>query len=157
MQRTPLIRKLRNTRQPVRIAAAVVVVLAVTVLASLAMPAIERQMDRWGLLPRPESFTELSLTQAHDLPEIYKPGEEHQVAFTLHSQENATTAYGYDVTVSNTKGKTVAKLDRGILTLKANETKEVWIRAALADGGAQIYVSIILSNGQSVGYWLERM
>jgi hypothetical protein len=131
-------------------------ILIVIAWAAFAMPSIERQLDRWGLLPRQEQLTELSITRTQDLPKTYTPDGNHQIAFTLHNLEGHTTTYEYAVTFRTADGKTVSTLDRGVLTLKKDETKAVWLQTQLPDAGKHAYIHVTLSNSQSIGYWLER-
>jgi hypothetical protein len=120
------------------------------------MTPLERQLNRWGLLPRHEQLTELYIRNGSRQAGAYKPGQVHTVAFEVRNLEAETKTYSYAITVSDADGRAILNLKEGDLTIKQGETRRVNMRTTLQDIGEVVYISIGLSNGQAVGYWLEK-
>jgi hypothetical protein len=127
----------------------------VTVVLALAMPAIERQLNRWQLLPQHEQLTELSL-DSMQLPTSYQIGHDQTMRFTIHNRTNSAATYTYVITETNPAGTRKAQLATGSVTVAAHSTVTTAQTILPADLGKRVHVNLQLNTGLSVGYWTER-
>jgi len=123
------------------------------VLLTVTMPAIERQLDRWGLLPKAQPLTELYLP-AGRAPDDYSPGRSSTVTFTIHNLQGMTVTHRYVVTAEGSGQK--QKLAEGTVTLQNNETRTIHASVTVPDVGKQAHISVSLAGGPQISYWAER-
>jgi hypothetical protein len=126
-----------------------------TIILALSMPVIERQLNRWQLLPQHEQLTELSLDAAQ-LPTSYQVGRDQTVRFTIYNRTNSTITYRFVISETNPSGTRKAQLGTGSVTVAANGSITTEETIVPADLGKRVHINLALDNGQNVGYWMER-
>ena len=137
-------------------AAAALSVAFVIALLAVSMPAIERQLNRWQLLPQHQQLTELALDNPAQLPKTYSLGQDHAVQFVVHNRSTQDVTYSYTITENNPAGNRHAQLGSGSVQVPANSTVHVSKVVVPADLGVRVHLAVQLDNGLSVGYWVER-
>ncbi|MDB5184820.1 MAG: hypothetical protein JWN38_628 [Candidatus Saccharibacteria bacterium] len=145
---------LKNKRTIAGIVIAVVVVLAIGGIANAS--SIKNQLNDWKLLPQPERLTELYFTDHLNLPASYMPGTPQTVLFSVHNLEGHRQTYTYTVTQTRDDGKQVAQSAREQLTLNEGATKATKVVVVPVDMGARCKISVALSTGEAISYWVTR-
>ena len=123
----------QNIWQLLRYVLSAVVVLLSVILLALAMPHLENQLNRWGLLPRHEQMTELYVSDPKKLPKTYAPGKNHTVVFTVRNLEGRTTGYAYTLTASKFNHRVI--IGEGSVALKQNESRKIRLTTNFEDTG----------------------
>jgi hypothetical protein len=134
------------------------VLVSVIVIAGLAlsMPAIERQLNRWQLLPQHEQLIELSLDDPEQLAKTYQPGQDQTVRFTVGNRTNNNANYTYTITETDVMGERTVQLAADTAIVAAGDLAATAKHITLADLDKRVYIRVQLSNGVSVGYWLQK-
>lgn len=124
-------------------------------LLTWSMPAIERQLGRWQLLPQPQHLTELAVDDAGALPKTYTAGKPLPIAFIIINRTGNFKNYTYRVTETG-NGQTVP-LAGGALDIGARATGTLSGQTTPVDLGKRVKVTITLPYEHlSLHYWLER-
>jgi hypothetical protein len=133
-----------------------VVILLTIVLIAMLVPPMERQMDRWGLMPRHETMTEVYVPDADKVPSKYKDGKAQNVDFAIRNLEGKKTTYKYTITATKENGRVVMELKKGSITLNQGEMSNIHEQVTIRDMGKRVHLEVKLSNGQSIGYWVTQ-
>jgi uncharacterized membrane protein len=133
-----------------------VAVIIALLLVNAGMPALERQLNQWGMLPRHEALTELYFTNASALPEKYSLSTPQTVHFTVQNHEARTMHYRYTVRASSQDKSQKQELDTSSFTLQPGGVKQVSVPAQLIDLGRHVYISVSLSTNEQIGYWVKQ-
>jgi hypothetical protein len=131
-------------------------VLIVAALA-LGMPAIERQMDRWQLLPGAQHLTELYLEDAEAIPHAYQPGQQVAAGFAITNRTGSFRTYHYTITEISSDGSQRAELASGSIDVNTGDTGTVLKNVTPADFGKRVNIRISLTAEKLyTNFWLER-
>ncbi|HSW99794.1 MAG TPA: hypothetical protein VLH38_02035 [Patescibacteria group bacterium] len=131
--------------------------LAVCILLfAQAMPAIERRLDAWQLLPQKQNLIELSLDDPQQLSKTYHPGAGQTVSFTVANHAPNKHAYGYTVTESDPSSKRTTVLATDSVQVGAYDSRTIIAAITPIDLGKRVFIRVALSNNITVGYWVER-
>jgi hypothetical protein len=132
------------------------ITLEIVIVLALLTPALERQLNAWGLLPQHQQMTELYITNAHDVVHTYTPQEQQFFAFSVHNLQDTPQMYGYRVTATTEDNGVIMVLDQGEVTLGHDGVYSKAAKYKLYDMGKRTHIQVELSNGQKVGYWMDR-
>lgn len=120
------------------------------------MPAIERQLGNWGLLPRQEQLTELYFTSPSTLPKKYSAATTLPLGFTVQNHQSQSASYTYTIRMHGPGDGQAIQLTHGTFTLQAGESKQLSVHVQPQDLGSRAYVYVSLSPSEQIGYWLQR-
>lgn len=139
---------------------------AVTVLASalligglaLGMPSIERQLNRWQLLPTHQQLTELSVNDPESLPKTYQAGQTLPVSFSIANRTTVLRTYSYRITESNATSMQTIELASGSIDIADGDAAAILKNVTPQNMGKQVNIKITLvgENGLNLNYWLAR-
>jgi len=149
--------KVLQLKRPSRflVTASITAVIAL-LLANAAMPAIERQLDRWGMLPRHEALTELYFTDASALQKTYSTSTPQTLSFTVTNREGRTMQYRAMVRASSEDKSQKQELATRSFSLESGKTAQVQLPVTIMDLGRRVYISVTLSNNEQIGYWVRK-
>lgn len=101
------------------------------------------QLYSWDLIPKPETYTELYF--ANTPPELFTPGQQHTLAFTIHNVEYQTTSYAYTIDQLNSNGHTLTTLAKGSVSLAQDAQKTLNIPVTLTGDASVSTVRVTIS------------
>ena len=110
---------------------------------SMFRESLYTHLDSWDLIPKPESYTELYF--ADTPPETFTPGQEQEIAFTLHNVEYQTTSYTYAIDQLNSNGDVLTTLANGSVSLPQDAQKTLNIPITLTGGASISTVRVTIS------------
>src|SRR5579862_8331355 len=105
-------------------------IILITFIIALSIALIEvnkqqiiDQLNKWKLLPQPETFTELYFNNSTNLPSYVKQNQQIKFAFTVHNLEYKTYTYPYEIYLEQNNEKTEIK--KSNFTLNQNQYKTI--------------------------------
>lgn len=135
----------------------VVLAVSITLVITLNLGAITRQLHAWKLLPQPQSVTELYFTDHRKLPASYTPGQTQPVAFSIHNNSSQDATYTYAVSEQSEDGKQYREVARRAILVAPGATQSIEIPVVRTDFGERTRVGIyIVNSNQTINYWTER-
>lgn len=146
---------LTNQRQLVWALRAAVIFILVTLILGISMPAIERQLTAWKLLPEPQSLTELYFTDPNQLPAHYEPNKSLVTKFSIVNHDQPSGSYRYTITESNVELTDTKTVESGSVRILRNNRVNLAKAVVLVEMGSQVYISVAVNN-VTIGYWITQ-
>ena len=87
--------------------------------------AIARRLNDWGVLPRPERFTELYFDQYQRLHSALKAGTRQDLTFTVQNFEHRITTYNYQLVAVQPDNGIHQQLGSGTMTIQYNHAQTI--------------------------------
>jgi hypothetical protein len=129
----------------------VVLLLAIALVALLIIQGPASSLLRqWGLLARPDSYTELSFPNRAQLPVVTTAGQQVVFQFTIHNNEHRTVTYRWAATV--VVGGNTAPLDQGTVRLRQGALSTVDARGVVPVLGPTVMIKVALP---AQGQWID--
>ena len=133
----------------------IIILLAAIIIISLALngPSIHDELVTLGLIPKPETLTELYFNTNTDLPHSATKNQVVSFAFVIHNLEATDYQYTYEVFV-NVKG-TKHIVDTENIVVKNNQyyTKSEKFKLTHSSGRNEIIVELV-NKQQSIHFWI---
>lgn len=137
------------------IAGLLIIPLIIVLGSSTYRGRIYQVLASMKLVPLPESFTELYITNHTELPATIKSYVPIQFSFTIHNQENKTMQYPYEVYLVVDGKKYV--IDTKKVSLSNNVYKTIRESFLVTTAPSHSKVVVMLPNKQqSIDFWLSQ-
>jgi hypothetical protein len=133
----------------------IILFVLITLILSISMPAIERQLSAWKLLPGSQSLTELYFTDPKHLPSQYEPGQALLAKFVIGNHNVPSGTFHYTITESNTELTSTKDIASGTVYVKHDATAEITKPVTPLELGSQVYISVEVNN-VTIGYWVTQ-
>jgi hypothetical protein len=128
---------------------ALLVAIALAALLIIQGPA-SSLLRQWGVLARPDSYTELSFPNRADLPVVTTAGQQVAFQFTIHNNEHRTVTYRWAASV--VVGGTTAALDDGTVQLRQGAISTVDAGGVVPVVGPTVLIKVALPLQ---GQWID--
>lgn len=132
----------------------VIIIILSTALAVIEKRPIIAQMNKWKLLPEPETFTELYFNDHLNLPSTVKVNTPQEFSFVIHNEEYQTMSYPYEIYIASPSGKNIF-IDRHSVTLKQDQYKTIKEKFSVPTPVKREEVVVNLTNlNQQIDFWI---
>jgi hypothetical protein len=116
---------------------------------------IVKLMDRYDLIPRNESFSELYFDEHLSLPRSLKEDRQLDFSFTIANHEKADRPYRYEVTYWQANQNEI--IVQGEREIKSGESDRIQIAHKLPDAKEQYRIEVRLpESGQAIHFYLNK-
>lgn len=118
--------------------------------------SITTTLNRWDLLPRPETFTELYFEDHEHLPTEVIPEKQYVFSFSVHNLEYKNMTYPYNVYLLT--GDKKEPLQNGKISLQQNQKRSIPVRFRISTDsvGEKSKLVVNLSNKHEyIAFWIN--
>lgn len=151
----PVFRAVR--KRHIAMSAGIILVLVACILGGTIWKSpIIRQLTDWKILARPEQLTELYFAQPTHLPTTYAPATSQVVTFVVHNAQSIAANYSYQIRIEGTSPLSSHVLAKGSLFLQPAQQQTISQTVLLPNASARAKVTVSLSSGQTISYWVIR-
>jgi hypothetical protein len=134
-----------------------IVIFAVVIFFGIGLqitsPAIASVLNKYDLLPRPETFTELYFENHLNLPSKVEAGQTYTFSYTVHNVEYKNMMYPYSVYIQTSKSKIPVIKGSFNLPQDGKKTLQVSFIAPNVTGRSEVVVDLVNLN-QAIDFWI---